>query len=369
MLNNKSYESNKINILHISPQFNFACGVSKHVFTIINSEELKNRFNFHYLTNGGDAIVKLKRAGIKYSYLNFKTDKQINLEFLKNYISLKEYCKKHKINIIHSHHRYPTVLAQLVAKSLNINTVVTAHNFVTGFRRLSYKADYVIAVSHAVKNHLCSYFNLCEEKVKVLYNCIKSETYSGSPDLSLKKSLKIPKASKVILFAGRITKEKGIEFLIKAFNQVSSKYNQVELILLGEINLHSKILLQLKNYERIQIIPQEENPDKYFKISDVVVLPSIKEPLGYTMLEAGLFKILFIGSNAGGIAEFIEDGINGYLFDSGDVEGLAEKIQFVLEHPVEAQETAKKLHKKVLDLCNCEKYYNELSHVYYSLVR
>ena len=65
----------RYNILYISPNFNLACGISKHVFTLLTSSELNSEFNIYFISNGGDALHKLDDTGINYSITNFKTDK------------------------------------------------------------------------------------------------------------------------------------------------------------------------------------------------------------------------------------------------------------------------------------------------------
>ena len=122
------------------------------------------------------------------------------------------------------------------------------------------------------------------------------------------------------------------------------------------------------NSDKIILLPAKEDLREFYEAADVVILPSLKEGLGYTMLEAGLYKVPFIGSRTGGIAEFIEDGINGYLFETGNASDLAEKIKFIAEHPDEAKKSALKLSEKVLQLCSCKEYFEKLTNIYQSLL-
>ena len=94
IISNNPHIKNKLNILFISPSFNLACGVSRHVFTLLNSIKLKNEFNIFFVTNGGDALSKLDKAGINYSLVNFKTDKLFHFDLLRNLKWLKKYCSK-----------------------------------------------------------------------------------------------------------------------------------------------------------------------------------------------------------------------------------------------------------------------------------
>jgi len=356
------------NILYISPNFNLACGVSKSVFTLLTSDELKKEFNLHFITNGGDALQKLDKAGINYSLINFKTNNYFHFDLFRDIKWLRKFCKEKGIDVIHSHHRYPEYLSNSIKKSLGIKTVVTTHNFATGFKLISYKSDFIIAISNSVKIHLNNYFGIDSGKTKVLYNCIKPEYAVEGKKEELKMLIGIPRDHFVLLFAGRMVLEKGIETLIDSFNLLAIPPAKFFLVMVGtdesSINLKS---FQF-NSDKIIFLPAKDDLRDFYKIADVVILPSFKEGLGYTMLEAGLHRVPFIGSRTGGIAEFIEDGVNGFLFEPGNASELAKKIKYVLEHPAESKVSALKLHEKVLQLCSCKEYFEKLISIYYNLL-
>jgi glycosyltransferase involved in cell wall biosynthesis len=353
----------KNNILYISPNFNYACGVSKHVYTLLTSEELKKEFNLYLITNCGDALAKLDNACIDYSLIDFKTNKIIHYDFFRNLKQIKKFCREKKIDIIHSHHRYPDFLTNNLKEALGIKTVVTVHNIVTGYKIISYKSDIIVAISNSIKNHLVEYYKLRNRKIEVLYNCISSDIDFKLKAETVKSILRIPQNSKVLLYVGRMTKEKGVTVLLKSFDIIFNEFNDTFLVLIGDERHFGKL-----NSNRIISLPAQESITQYYLIADILILPSYSEGLGYTMLEAGLFKIPFIGSKAGGISEFIEDEVNGYLFEPGNVKGLANRIEYVLTHPKEALASAEKLHEKVRKECNCEHYFKKLSSIYSNLL-
>jgi len=106
----------------------------------------------------------------------------------------------------------------------------------------------------------------------------------------------------------------------------------------------------------------------YYELADVVILPSRKDPFPLVMLETGIMKKPFIGSRTGGIAEFIDDGVNGFLFEPGNADDLADKIRYVINNPEKAKSAAEELHKKVLKYCNCEDYFGRLKGIYEELL-
>jgi len=357
----------KKRILYISPNFNLACGVSNHVFKLLTSEELKKEFNLHFITNGGDALFKLDNAEVNYHILNFMTDKIVHFDLHRNLKWLKKYCKEKEIDIIHSHHRYPEYLSNSIKKSLGIKTVVTVNNFVTGFKRFSYKSDFIIAISSSVKNHLNNCFGINLEKVAVLYNCVNTLYTAEKKREEIKSFLGIPQDHFVLLFAGRMVLEKGIETLIESFNLLTSDPGNFFLVMVGSDESSKNLKPFRSNSDKIVLLPAKDDLREFYEVADVVILPSLEEGLGYTMLESGYFKKPFIGSRTGGISEFIEDGVNGFLFEPGNATELAKKIKYVLEHSVEAKISALKLHEKVLQLCTCKEYFKKLTNIYQSL--
>jgi len=251
---------------------------------------------------------------------------------------------------------------------LAIKSVVTVHNFVTGFKWLSYKSDIIIAISNSVKNHLIDYFGIDPKKIKVFYNCIKTSKQLLKSKEKIKYSYGIPQDHFVLFFAGRIIPEKGIKTLLESFRLLENDVQNIVLLMVGDNKSFFKPNSFPEKFNKIFLLRAEENIQKLYKIADLVILPSLKEGLGYTMLESGLYKIPFIGSRIGGIVEFIEDGVNGYLFEPGSVDDLAEKINYVLRHPEESKLGADRLHQKVINECNCEKYFTNLANIYYDLL-
>lgn len=354
----------KKNILQISPNFNLACGVSKNVFTLLTSKELLNEFNLFFVTNASDVLSKLDKYGVNYTILKFNTDQFFHFDLFKNVKELKNICAKNDIHLIHSHHRYPAILANNISKQLGIKTVVTAHNFVKGFKQFSYKSDKIIAVSNSVKNHLVNYFNIPNDKINILYNCLADGKPNDKTKEEIKKELNISNNMKILLYVGRFTKEKGIDTLITSFKEIKLNHKNTLLLLVGD----NKSCINIVNENNIKIFAATEDVTMFYQIADFLILPSGIEGLGYTMLEAGMHKLPFIGTNTGGIAEFIEDGVNGYLFEPGNADELVEKIDFVLNQPEKTLTAAEKLYEKVLTECNCSRYFEKLIHIYNNLL-
>ena len=73
-------------------------------------------------------------------------------------------------------------------------------------------------------------------------------------------------------------------------------------------------------------VPNAEMPEKLFAVNDIQVLPSINEPIGIVVPEGMACGLPAIVSDTCGCKTYIEDGVNGYIFKTGDYFDLAEKI-------------------------------------------
>ncbi len=61
---------------------------------------------------------------------------------------------KNKIDIIHTHHRFPELIAVRIGKKLNIKTIHLAHGFTSGYKKISFKSDKIISVSNSEDDYL-----------------------------------------------------------------------------------------------------------------------------------------------------------------------------------------------------------------------
>lgn len=355
-----------MNVLYISPDFNYACGVSRYVHQCLQYFSKRDYLNVHFITNKGDSLDRIsENENIKLHLLNFEKDHKNPFKLIKDFFQLLSYCKKYKIDIIHTHHRYPELISVLVSKITGAKTITTVHSLVVRLKSLSFRSDVIICVSNAIKKNLIENYPHSINRITVLHNCIDDLFFDTKSDRQIiRNKFKFSPDDKVILFAGRISRIKGVDILINAFVKINRLNENVKLILLGQVE-DINISEAIKGFEnQILVIPPVKDISEFYRASDLVVLPSRIDPFPYVMLEAGAMKIPFVGSRTGGIAEFIEDGVNGILFEPSNSEQLADKIIFLLNNPELATILADALYQKVKKDCNCEKFYDRLEKIY-----
>ena len=327
-----------MNILHLYTDLNITCGISKTIFNIINGS--KNEINHYVVCYGGNRVK------------NF-SDNQISIKIIERrkflpitFFTILKICKINRIDIVHSHHRIFDLFAFYLKLFLDIKTVTSVQSKVYGKKRLSYKADYLIAVSDTIRKHLINYFAKDDKKIFLINNFVSQKEFEFDGKSA---NFNDGDNSKTICFIGRFSKEKGVDILLKAFSEIKERINSVKLLLVGTGELLEEMTKYIQtNKLNVEIFSPQLNIVSFYKSADIIVLPSRVDPFPLTMVEAGLMKIPFVGSNVDGIAEFIEHGVNGSLCLPENVADLIDILMDNLTDYQNAQLRAEKLYQKVI---------------------
>ncbi|KKS22294.1 MAG: Glycosyltransferase [Candidatus Roizmanbacteria bacterium GW2011_GWC2_41_7] len=150
--------------------------------------------------------------------------------------------------------------------------------------------------------------------------------------------------NKEILFVGRTDRVKGIPYLIEAFELIKKDFPDFKLSLVGEGLPEGKLPLT--------------EVRKRMKNCYCLVLPSITEGLPRVMLEAMALSKPVVASRVGGIPDLIKDSENGFLFEVGNVQELAEKLRILLDNKELAVEMGRRGRELVQSQFSNEKYIN-----------
>lgn len=139
------------------------------------------------------------------------------------------------------------------------------------------------------------------------------------------------KDSFLLLYVGRLCKDKGVDILIESFKLIKANSTYLHIIGTGPDN--DLLKESAENDERIIFhgYLNYEELKQFYRKADVVVVPSIwYEVFGIVIIEAFSFGVPAIGSRIGGIPEVIQDGFNGFLFSPGNKEELKDKMEIFI---------------------------------------
>lgn len=187
----------------------------------------------------------------------------------------------------------------------------------------------------------------------------------------LKKRYKIPKASPVILFVGRLDKEKHIDILLKAFSKILSNIHG-KLVITGT-GKEKSTLVKLAKRLRIErdviftgFIFDKDLPFLY-RIADVFAIASIAELQSIATMEAMAAGLPIVATKVMALPELVYDGKNGFLFDEGDTETLANRILKILKNPALKKKMSQNS-LKIISQHNLNKTIESYENIYKRLV-
>lgn len=140
----------------------------------------------------------------------------------------------------------------------------------------------------------------------------------------------------IFLFVGRIIKDKGIIELINAFNKIDKSKYSCKLVIAGEIDNGNKSAISRENVlewtesDYITWLGNVIDMPKLYSSCDCIILPSYREGLSKTLIEAGAMKVPAITTDVPGCRDIINDGINGFLCKVKNTEDLYTKMIKIL---------------------------------------
>lgn len=174
----------------------------------------------------------------------------------------------------------------------------------------------------------------------------------------------IPSEAKYILFLGFPWFLKGVDILLKAFNKISNDYPEYYLKIVGYCNDKTYYQQLAENNQQIQLC----NPVHYHEAIKLMegcslfILPSRTEAMGRVLLEAMASKKPIIACNVDGIPTYIKHGYNGLLFESENIDDLAEKMKTILGNEDYAKQIAengyKYVYERLSEDCYVKKFRN-----------
>ncbi len=244
------------------------------------------------------------------------------------------------VDVVHCHTWYTHLAGCLVKQLTGARLVLTTHslephrpwkaeqlgtayNASTWIERTAYQnADGVIAVSESMRNDVHELYGVPHENIRVIHNGIDLDEYKPNHDRSILSRHKINPDQPFVLFVGRITRQKGIIYLVDAIKHIRPG---VQVVLCAgapdteeigrEMNEHVELARQDSSNPIIwipEMLPREEVIALYTQ-AILFICPSVYEPFGIINLEAMACGTPVVASAVGGIMEVVVPEKTGLL--------------------------------------------------------
>jgi glycosyltransferase involved in cell wall biosynthesis len=320
-------------------------------------------------------------------------------------LNLENLLRELPIDVAHAHNIYGGLTTAVldVLRKFNIPVLITLHDyklicpnykllangkicedckvgrFYMAVRNCCHKESLVASTIYATE----TYFNEAFKKYKKNVKCFispsvflknKFEEFGWEKDtivhipnfIESKKYIPNYAGEEYFVYVGRLSMEKGIGTLIRAFMLLPT--GSTRLVIIGEGPMEGELKKTAKKDTRIEFrgYLYGEKLNQVRKNAAAVVVPSEwYENAPLTILEAFALGKPVIGARIGGIPEMIEDGINGFLFEAGNIEGLAAIMDKVLKLPkTRLKEVGKSAREKTEKEYSAERHYQALVKLY-----
>jgi len=333
-------------------------GVKKRICLVVASEmtvtaflkeqiiALSKHYNVSLVVNTRQADFA-EANGLPVTLIPLAIQRAINpiADFLALFSLLRVFRQNH-FDLVHSVTPKAGLLAMLAGKLAGVP--LRMHTFTgqvwatrTGFLRLLLKsmdrllaasATHLLADSTSQRKFLIDQNVTRTDKLKVLAEGSISGVNAArfKPESVARKEIRaqlgIDEHHILLLFLGRLNRDKGVLDLATAFAHIANENRQVHLLFVGpdEGSLHGEIESICAAYKaRIHFIHYTRKPESFFAASDVFCLPSYREGFGSVVIEAAACGIPAIGSRIYGVSDAIEEGKSGFLFEAGNVDELS----------------------------------------------
>ena len=304
----------------------------------------------HFITYSQPARLSIISENIKFHQVFIEEYPLFDYQPYELALSSKmvEVVIEQKLNLLHVHYAIPHAYAAFMAKQMllekgiDIKVVTTLHgtditlvgshpSYKTAVEFSINHSDAVTTVSNSLKKETLELFNINVD-VTAIPNFIDFNKFPD-PNEPICKSLNmINKGEFVISHISNLRPVKRINDVIQIFNNIQKEIN-AKLLIIGEGPDREQaeyLIRDLHITDKVIFLGNCIDLNKILCYSDLFLLPSEKESFGLAALEAMAASTPVISTNVGGLTEVNIDGITGFTFDLGDIDGMSKKAIEIL---------------------------------------
>lgn len=309
-------------------------------------------YEVHIAAASNDKAIKLQTYGFKYHILPFSRSGQNPIYEIKTVVKLFSLFLRVKPDLVHLITIKPVLYGGIVARLSNIKAVVFAVSglgtvFIAGsglmprVRRKFVTTLYAFAFQH---KNMAVIFQNPDDRDKLLslgtVDFLQTRMIRGSGvSLTSYSYLLEPDGKPVVVMAARLLRDKGVLEFVEAARLLKARGLDIEMRLIGSPDIGnptSVTLQELEEWERdgyIRLLGYREDISQQYAAANIVCLPSYREGLPKSLVEAAACGRAVITTDVPGCRDAIIANVTGILVPVRDAHALADAIQELLANP------------------------------------
>jgi len=321
----------------------------------------------HIACSGGPHLRFLEDQGVKTREIEIARS-ILTSKHLRSLRALIRLIRRERYDIVHVHTPIAAVLGRVAARRARVPRIIyTAHGFYFHDLMAPWKRRLIIWIERllgrcctdilftqseedrgtAIRERIVS-----PERATWIGNGVDPARFRSAPDPSLCEKLGLSQDHLVLGFVGRLVREKGVRELLEALRKIVPEHPTVRLLVVGDTlssdrsrNYATGVASEVASYglsERVVFTGFQDDPAPYYALMDVFVLPSHREGMPRTILEAMASGLPVVATDIRGCREEVLDGVTGRLVPVRDAAALAEAIGSILSDPAAARAMGEK---------------------------
>jgi glycosyltransferase involved in cell wall biosynthesis len=336
----------------------------------------KDKFEFHYLYFlpwKNQLVEAIEKAGGKVTCFPANN----NIELLLQYPKIINYCKEHKIQLIHAHLPWAGFVSRLVHKKTRIPLFYTEHNlqeryhFITKFfNKLSFNWQTIgIGVSEDVTQSIQK--NISPNiLVKTILNGVNTTTFQRKNPLeraTIREDYGIPSDATIVGTVAVFRFQKRLDLWLEIMAKAISQNPKIYGVIVGAGPLepmlkekHAALGLEGKVF----FAGLQTNVKPYYEAMDVFMMSSSFEGLPIALLEAMSMSCAIVSTDAGGIKEVLRPNQDGFVVSVDDWKSLSKSIVALAEDDQKLKDYQSFARKRVVESFSIEVMVHSLEKLY-----
>lgn len=292
------------------------------------------------IVHSGPLASDLEKLGIKLVVLGqrWKLDPRILLP-------LYRLIRKEHIHIVHTHMFHAGLWGRIASIITRAPVVIATEHGLNPWKRYTHIAvnrilskftDQITVVSDAGKRIRIERERIESKRITVVNNCVDLALFDGRihhHDNNVRQEFGIEADEPVIGFVGRLQEVKGINYLVEAVAKVKTVIPKIKLLIIGDGPLRKELEAHVQRLElsgQVIFAGYRRDIPRVLETLDLFVLPSLREDMPLSLIEAMAMGKAVVATKVGGIPEVAVDGQTGILVSSQNEEALAEAISQIL---------------------------------------
>jgi len=218
-------------------------------------------------------------------------------------------------------------------------------------------SDRIICVDTRLRDYVDDTFSYPSAHISVVQNATDTDLFcpiSEEENAQIREEMGYSEDQFIIIVPRRLVPKNGVQFAILAMKYIPD--NNVRLLVLGDGPQYPELAALAQGDARVQFLGAvpHEFVERYYKISNVVLIPSItshgvQEATSLSMLEGMACGKIVICSSIGGMREVLQDDVTGYLVSERNPEEIAGKINSILKGSVDIESMGRRAREYVVE--------------------